>query len=418
MLQNPKYFIYFCSMKHVFFIISLLLCLPLAAQQIYRARVVDADTGEALPYASVTSSSGRKVLTNDHGTFSIPVYEKDVVSISYVGYELQSISVSKSPKNIRLIPISSTLTEVEVVPVEKLMLKLIKKLNRENKRNSDLMATYFFRLTSINDNEEEDIMVEYFCNACSSINVNNPIICTGRIWTHTGDGAYIPKSFQHSNLHRLMELGPEIPLGCRNPVSKKTLLPLPEKAIKMDDLQGRNFTCEILRSKHGEEIYKIGVDINTDEVIKECEDISNTHIPLILSGTIYVTKKLRLLRFDGQLKGVSLREYLGTEKTETTKPADIGFHMYFTHENFCTVPAVIHCNIKTSHREIRMVQLKVKRINDLMKFRKGDIPYRGDEDMIKAIMQTEYAPELWKDGLVEHTEEENRFIQEVMKKMD
>ena len=139
----------------MFFIVFLLSCLPLAAQQIYRARVVDAETGEALPYASVTSSSGRKVLTNDHGTFSIPVYEKDVVSISYVGYELQSISVSKSPKNIRLIPISSTLTEVEVVPVEKLMLKLIKKLNRENKRNSDLMATYFFRLTSINDNEED-----------------------------------------------------------------------------------------------------------------------------------------------------------------------------------------------------------------------------------------------------------------------
>ena len=53
-------------MKHLFFLLTLLFCLPLTAQQTYRARVVDAETGEALPYASVTSSSGRKVLTNDH----------------------------------------------------------------------------------------------------------------------------------------------------------------------------------------------------------------------------------------------------------------------------------------------------------------------------------------------------------------
>ena len=42
-----------------------LLCLPLAAQQTYRARVVDAETGEALPYVTVSIDEFLKLISEE-----------------------------------------------------------------------------------------------------------------------------------------------------------------------------------------------------------------------------------------------------------------------------------------------------------------------------------------------------------------
>ena len=74
-------------MKHLFFLLTLLLCLPLAAQQTYSARVVDTETGEALPYAQVYIAEGKGTLTDGEGWFTVEAKKTDVVRISYVGYD-------------------------------------------------------------------------------------------------------------------------------------------------------------------------------------------------------------------------------------------------------------------------------------------------------------------------------------------
>ena len=41
------------GMKRLSFLLGLLLCLPVAAQQVYRARVADGRMGETLPMARI-----------------------------------------------------------------------------------------------------------------------------------------------------------------------------------------------------------------------------------------------------------------------------------------------------------------------------------------------------------------------------
>ena len=49
----------------------LLLSAALHAQQEFRGRVVDAETGEPLPYASIYVAEGKGTLTNEDGEFTL-----------------------------------------------------------------------------------------------------------------------------------------------------------------------------------------------------------------------------------------------------------------------------------------------------------------------------------------------------------
>nr|MCR4920836.1 carboxypeptidase-like regulatory domain-containing protein [Bacteroidaceae bacterium] len=70
-------------MKRILLLLSLLLCLPLSAQQTYRARVVDAETGEALPYVSIYVAAGRGTITNSNGYFVIEAEPTVQLSFRY-----------------------------------------------------------------------------------------------------------------------------------------------------------------------------------------------------------------------------------------------------------------------------------------------------------------------------------------------
>ncbi len=72
-------------MKRIVIIYFLLLCLPLTAQQTYRARVVDGETGEALPYVTIHTASGKRTITNSEGYFVIETEPKEQLSCTDFG---------------------------------------------------------------------------------------------------------------------------------------------------------------------------------------------------------------------------------------------------------------------------------------------------------------------------------------------
>ena len=127
-------------MKQTFLLLILLFCLPIAAQQTYRARVVDAETGEALPMARVFVSAENYTVANEDGGFSIQTIPSGILRISYVGYETQEWKATNLPSQIKMRPLTGELGEVRAIPVESIMLKLIKKLNTENHRNGSRKA--------------------------------------------------------------------------------------------------------------------------------------------------------------------------------------------------------------------------------------------------------------------------------------
>ena len=72
-------------------LITLLFCFFANAQQLTSSRVVDAETGEPLPYVSVYVSEGNGSITNMDGEFSVAAEPSDVLRISYAGYETMEI---------------------------------------------------------------------------------------------------------------------------------------------------------------------------------------------------------------------------------------------------------------------------------------------------------------------------------------
>ena len=52
-----------------------------------QGRVVDAETGEPLPYTAIYVEKGRGALTNIEGDYRLSVSNQDVLTFSFVGFE-------------------------------------------------------------------------------------------------------------------------------------------------------------------------------------------------------------------------------------------------------------------------------------------------------------------------------------------
>ena len=66
----------------------LLLSASASAQRVHiDARIIDAKTGERLPFASVYISGQNSTISNAEGEFVIDADSADVLRISYVGYK-------------------------------------------------------------------------------------------------------------------------------------------------------------------------------------------------------------------------------------------------------------------------------------------------------------------------------------------
>ena len=106
------------AFRRYLFILSLLVTsLQLAAQQL-TGTIIDAETGEALPYASVVyKDHNLAVISNIDGKFSIDRKQGWKLSISYMGYQTLEFTVNDLTKNtlsIALRPDRKQLAEVTV----------------------------------------------------------------------------------------------------------------------------------------------------------------------------------------------------------------------------------------------------------------------------------------------------------------
>ena len=83
----------------------LLFCLPLtaAAQTIaVEAIVMDAQTQEPLPYASIYISNTNSTITNAEGGFRIVCETEDKIRLSFVGYKTKYILASEMTPVVEL----------------------------------------------------------------------------------------------------------------------------------------------------------------------------------------------------------------------------------------------------------------------------------------------------------------------------
>ncbi|WP_373783070.1 carboxypeptidase-like regulatory domain-containing protein, partial [Bacteroides heparinolyticus] len=81
------------------------------------AKIIDGETKQPLPYASIYITDSHGTISNQEGEFAIKALPTDRLRISYIGYETQTIKASEISDVILLKPQAIRLNEVVVKPI-------------------------------------------------------------------------------------------------------------------------------------------------------------------------------------------------------------------------------------------------------------------------------------------------------------
>ena len=175
--------------KKLFTLIMMLISFSIqifAQMRDYTAMVVDAETGEALHYASVYIAENRGTITNQDGKFLISASPEEILQIKFIGYENLRIKASEMRDVIRLKPATHTMQEVSVFPVMELLKNITTKLNGEYKKNNNIAILQTSRWDAIlakvvekgHEHGLTEKFVKDFFNAIheASVEVQNEII--------------------------------------------------------------------------------------------------------------------------------------------------------------------------------------------------------------------------------------------------
>ena len=317
--------------------ISLLLCLIAWAQQTYRGRVVDAETGEPLPYASIKGDS-LVAMANADGVFAIDARNERSLTISAIGYSSRSIEAGAIGDTVRLQPLRIVQPEAQDGTAETILRKLAKMMAKEFKHYARTKSVYFTRQTSCFEQWMEtceDIQLsECALNIGSTISMGKNIY---RVDPHEYD-----MRLPYSDLQHLTELGAstvessfwkytEKPLRLKmikeissyDPFpSSRTLSGANYRLYAGIDEMSFNYSYEMLQDAQGQEVAKIYARVSPDvwNIQKLIEILENSDEAILMKGKkgkrVRIKNKEELLKWTKNPKMMSLfvvRNKYGTE---------------------------------------------------------------------------------------------------------
>lgn len=292
------------------FILFLLSTTIAFAQQIsVEGRVVDATTGEQLPYVKIQYKAGgqdKLAIANSVGDFSFQADPDGMVHFSFIGYEKHSVKASKMPRTVRLSPWTNTMGELTVTAHDPmpLLLKINKQLKEEHSKHKKEEAQYFMRmLTTYKENSE---LVEAFLTARSMGHLRDIAVVRGRYGRgeELEQGKLDKKDAQ--NFHHVLELGPwfthtkfwENTTSPLNPYLSKSFLKKHYAGLTLEELSdstsGKYYVFEFKRT------FKYWYNDG------------------IVTGKLYVdANTLHLLRFEGEVQNIFLTLDMGSYRSHS-----------------------------------------------------------------------------------------------------
>ncbi len=126
-----------------------------------QGKVVDAESGELLPYANILiEKAGTGTISNNSGDFDFKIqgrYAGSEVQFSFLGYESQKLEIPFTNKNkltIKLIPKPYTLADIFVLPNGNEAVDIVKRAVKNIKRNyarNTFQMEAFYRNTNYRD---------------------------------------------------------------------------------------------------------------------------------------------------------------------------------------------------------------------------------------------------------------------------
>ena len=315
-------------MRRTTLFIFLLLAAALHAQQEFRGRVVDAETGEPLPYATIFIAGNRGALSNENGEFLVPISESDTLHISCVGYNKTAIPAWERTDILRLKPLTQHLKEVTVTAVttREILRRTSQQLKKEAEKWRDTASIYFFRNRFVGKNKTR--IQEGFMAAKSYCNLRDFVFLNARRHNEGEDST--ETHLRSTNIHRLMELGART-------IDSELWWPYIKPLSKYRFYHATHIT---LAGEDGKLVYKIEMPRLTKFNRFRLDS------PKLVTGTLYVdADNYRLLRFDGKVEGLTMRSFFIALPTELT------FQIGYTHENGFT--EVSHISMSGGNEETK-----------------------------------------------------------------
>ena len=370
-------------------IILLALCLPTlcvwAQEFALQGRVVDAETGEPLPYVNIRASEGKATLTNVEGEFKFQVEAEEIVTFSFVGYHKLSQKAEQASGTIKLKPYTTQMKEVSVLPLDEkdILKRIIENLKSDYKTGSKWTRKYFFR--ALMEEDSVSYIAEAFMEAFSVMNVRSAQIISG-LQGYDKESGKKPMSIHGSNIHQLIEVAPRT---SNSSFWKPLIKPFSHYETLMDFY---NLKMQTLYDEEGQELLRFDFTWSKDLLPM---DYNRRNI----TGTAYVdAETCRLLRFDGSCNNCTVRMGI------MSYPISIDFHLEYDYSQ--NVASVSNIAIQGS--------------NDFMTYRvllfaieedkqEGTVTKASGSDIVTALKEAGYDGSLWsKYDIIKRTKEEER----------
>ena len=349
----------------------------------YTAMVVDAETGEALHYASVYIGT----ITNQDGKFLISASPDEILQIKFIGYENLRIKAAEMRDVIRLKPAAHTMKEVSVFPVMKILEQITKKLNAEFKKFKNEEDIFFFRITTEIGNKKE--LAEAFMTARSAVNLREISLLSGRRGQQSGDTLTSPL-LNNANFHHPLELG-----AMTQDISfwKKLNTPIRTK-----------FDGEYYNDYYNISIKEISKEDGSPIICMKFEPRKELMFGMRLTGDLYIDKEtLQLLRFEGKIPSLNIE--FSNENLNGTTTVDVTVKADYTHEGGYAKVANISTSIKN---EIFNSHALLYRMDSLSIAKKGGKKVK--DNLLSTIDQVGDDSPLWVNpNIVLRTDEEKQI---------
>ncbi len=384
-------------MRHSAFFIFIIFTTALHAQQEFQGRVVDAETGKPLPYASIYLSKDKGTITNDEGNFCIEAKASDVVSVSFIGYNTLKIKAGELKQDIRMMPMSHSLKEVTVIPTEVILQKVLKQLVKDYKKHSHKKSNFFYRLNL--DFEERQELVEAFFTARPAVNLRNIMFLTG-IRALNRKYAQSESNIIYSNLQHLADVGP-LTFDVKYWQRVKKPFHVERSAIDysiISSIRSSNYdiSAQVLYGENGQKIYKINMASKP-----ECNYS-------ILEGALYVdASNYALQSFDGKLRNFTLEVGRSLRNEESAVESKVRI-IYTQRRGFTEVESIVS-SIKAGTLTCHSVAFNMEESE--LPFDKGT---NVTDNMLEAIDNAGYNSTLWNKAIVLRTEKEENLIKKTV----
>ncbi len=380
-------------MKRPFLLLIVLLSsLSVLAQErlTIRCHIVDASSGEALPYVAVYVSPQNTTIANHDGDFTILAKPQESIRLSYVGYETVTFKASEIPQTVKMQMMDHTLHQLTVMPTDAILMKVKDQLNKDYRKSGKKKSQYFVRLNSTIGEKEE--LMEAFLEARSAVNLRDLALQSGRRGQLTKWGMLRPQ-LSDVNLQHALELGVMI---MDQPFWGRHILPVPATASEKYFRKHYDIQCEVMGDGTPEKTYCLDMQKKADS--KEQG---------LLVGRLYVNAATyQPLRFEGEVTDMYLE--VTRNKTRITRPVRMKVNIIYRHTGGYSEIDDISCEIGEGDLHTQTILHNVSNLD--IKFGKAKAVR---ENMLSAMDAAGFDATLWEHaGIVQRTEYEERLARQ------